>query len=57
MHWDDPEGGDGVGGGRGVQDEGKKICLSKSIQLYSMKSEFNLCDSKRILGLPWWLRG
>ena len=28
VHWDDPEGGDGEGGGRGVQD-GEHIELGK----------------------------
>ena len=44
VHWDDPEGWDGEGGGRGVQDgehtytHGRSCqCMAKSIQYYKVK--------------------
>ena len=45
MHWDDPEGWDGEGGGSGVQD-GEHVCtpvvdacwcMAKPIQYYKVK--------------------
>ena len=40
VHWDDPEGGDGEGGGRGIQD-GKYMSLTvDSSQLW--QSQYNI---------------
>ena len=44
MHWDDPEGWDGEGGGGEVQDE-RKIKLGKKI---IKKFKFNLLFSYKI---------
>ena len=47
VHWDDPEGWDGEGGGRGVQDGGNTCtpmanscqCMAKPIQYYKVKNK------------------
>ena len=45
VHWDDPEGWDGEGGGRGVQDGGHLYtmadscqCMAKPLQYYKVIS-------------------
>ena len=46
VHWDDPEGWDGEGGGRGFQDgeymynmEDSCQCMAKPIQYYKVKNK------------------
>ena len=41
VHWDDPEGGDGEGGGRGVQD-GEHMCTHGGFMSMNGKNYCNI---------------
>ena len=41
VHWDDPEGGDGEGGGRGVQDGEHMYTRGRFMSMYG-KNHYNV---------------